>query len=150
MTKDGLLVDDLVINFVKQFEGFSHSPYLCSGGFLTIGYGHRIRQGDEYNQYITNSEAEILLGEDLRVAALAVRRLIARSLNNYQRAALISFTYNLGSGSLQRSRLRRFINNYDDDEAYHEFVRWVWSGGRKLPGLVLRRQSERNLYVFAL
>ena len=57
-----------------------------------------------------------------------------------------SFTFNLGAGALQRSTLRRRANREERDAVPDEFRRWVWAGGRKLKGLVRRREAEAVLY----
>lgn len=60
--------------------------------------------------------------------------------------ALVSFTFNLGGGALQRSTLRRKVNREEHEDVPREFLRWVWAGGRKLRGLVRRREAEALLY----
>jgi lysozyme len=60
-------------------------------------------------------------------------------------AAIVDFTFNLGAGRLQTSTLRRRVNQSDWAEAGRELVRWVYGGGRMLPGLVVRREAERRL-----
>jgi lysozyme len=63
-------------------------------------------------------------------------------------AALRSLTYNLGTGALQRSSLRRlYLNDGRYEEAADEFLRWVFCNGRRLRGLVLRRTDERALFL---
>jgi lysozyme len=61
--------------------------------------------------------------------------------------ALVSFSFNVGLGSLQRSTLRMKTNRGDFDEAANEFLKWTKAGGRVLPGLVKRRNDERALYL---
>ena len=68
------------------------------------------------------------------------------SLSPEQFDALVSFTFNLGGGALQRSRLRALVNREEHDEVLDEFPRWVWAGGRVLRGLVRRRLREARLY----
>lgn len=58
----------------------------------------------------------------------------------------MSFTFNLGSGRLQSSTLRQKINRSDYEGAAGEFKRWVYGGGRKLPGLIARRADEEALF----
>jgi lysozyme len=69
-------------------------------------------------------------------------------LTDGQFDALVSFTFNLGSGALQRSTLRRKVNREEHDEVPEQFMRWVWAGGRKLRGLMRRREKELLLYQF--
>jgi lysozyme len=57
-------------------------------------------------------------------------------------AAIVDFTFNLGAGRLQASTLRRRVNQRDWPSAAHELRRWVYGGGKVLPGLVLRREAE--------
>ena len=60
-------------------------------------------------------------------------------------AAIVDFTFNLGAGRLQTSTLRRRVLQRDWPAAATELRRWIYGGGRVLPGLVLRRQAEVGL-----
>ena len=61
---------------------------------------------------------------------------------------LCSWKYNLGTGALQRSSLRRlYINEGRYEEAANEMLRWVFCNGKRLRGLVLRRTDERALFL---
>ncbi len=91
-------------------------------------------------------QAEDILRKDVQTAERAVLRLIKVPLTNGQFDALISFTYNLGAGALQSSTLRRKINREEYSEVPEQFMRWVWAKGRKLKGLVRRREAETRLY----
>jgi lysozyme len=84
------------------------------------------------------------------IAEQAVCRLVKVPLTDGQFDALVSFTFNLGSGALQRSTLRRKVNREEHEEVPREFLRWVWAGGRKLKGLVRRRAAEADLYRLQL
>jgi lysozyme len=134
------------INLIKQFEGFEPEIYQDAAGYATIGYGHLILPGEDFSQGITRIEARRLLQQDVRVAEAAVMRLIHQPLRQPQFDALVSFTFNLGSGALQRSTLRRKINRAEHQAVPYELLRWVWAGGRKLRGLVRRRRAEGVLY----
>ena len=133
------------LKLIKQFEGFSATPYYCPAGYLTIGYGHVIQQNESFF-HIDKRQAENLLRDDVQVAEAAVCRLIPVPLHDGQYAALVSFTYNLGAGALQASTLRRKLLRGAYDAAAAEFPRWVYAGGRKLVGLVRRRAAERELF----
>lgn len=137
-------IPQIAIDFIRDAEGCLLRPYKDSAGKLTIGIGHLIKPGEEFT-YITQQEAEDLLCADMQVAAHSVARFITRPLNENQHAALLSFTYNLGGGTLQRSTLRSKVNR-GDDNVKMEFMRYVWSGGRKVAGLVHRRAAEAALY----
>ena len=137
------------VEIIKRFEGFSAVPYLCPAGYLTIGYGHVIR-GAESRSYgsaaLSEGQADSLLRQDIEEAEQAVMRLIAVALTDGQFDALVSFTFNLGAGALQRSTLRRKINREEYESAAEEFYRWIWAGGKKLPGLMARRAAEARRY----
>jgi lysozyme len=57
------------------------------------------------------------------------------------------FTFNCGEGSLRRSTLRRRLNAGNRSAVRSELMKWVYSGGKKLPGLVRRRQAEGALFA---
>ena len=137
------------LDLVKRFEGLRLERYLDAAGLPTIGYGHLIRPGEEFGDGITETEAEELLRRDLQLAERAVLRLIRVPLTDGRFDALVSFTFNLGPGALQRSTLRRKVNREEHALVPAEFLRWVWAGGRKLKGLVRRRQAETAVYVHA-
>lgn len=134
------------LNLIKEFEGFEPTVYEDAAGYPTIGYGHLIRPGENYSCGISKAEAEALLREDVGVAERAVLRLINVPLSDGQFDALVSFTFNLGSGALQRSTLRRKVNREEHVHVPTEFLRWIWAGGKKLRGLVRRREAEVLFY----
>ena len=138
------------IALAKNFEGFSRVPkndpgraypYICPAGYWTIGYGHLC---DSKHPPITEAEAEVYLARDLQTALAATLRycpgLAAEPEGRL--AAIVDFTFNLGAGRLQTSTLRRRINQRDWVVAGQELRRWVYGGGKVLPGLVTRREAE--------
>ncbi len=137
------------LELIKSFEGFSPVIYLDSAGLPTIGYGHLIKPNEKelFKKGITKSEAEELLKADAIIAERAILRLITESLNDNQFDALVSFTFNLGAGSLQRSTLKAKVNRAEHEQVPAEFLRWVYAGGRKISGLIIRRKFEAELYL---
>ena len=136
------------LDLIKRFEGFSPEIYTCPAGYPTIGYGHlvRDRERDRFADGISRVEAEELLKRDVLWAERGVLRLIDVPLTDGQFDALVSFTFNLGTGALQRSTLRRKVNREEHTQVPRELMRWVWAGGRKLAGLVKRRTAEAEFY----
>lgn len=136
----------LARDLAQEFEGLSLIPYHDPVGFKTIGYGHLLSRTPwatlETTGPITHEEAERLLAEDMQSAAASVTRLVTVPLTDYQRAALIDFTFNCGAGNLARSTLLKVINEGAYDAAPAEFLKWVYARGKKLPGLVRRREAE--------
>jgi len=133
---------------IKRFEGFSPTIYLDAAGLPTIGYGHLLRPGEAemFARGISEEAGIALLIKDVQKAEQAVLRLVHVPLSEGQFDALVSFTFNLGSGALQRSTLRRKVNREEHADVPPEFMRWVWAGGKKLKGLVRRRAAEAALY----
>jgi lysozyme len=133
------------LSFIQHFEGFSPVVYHDAAGLPTIGYGHLLKPGEAFAE-ISEAQARQLLAQDVQVAERAVLRLIQVPLHDGQFDALVSFTFNLGAGALQRSTLRRKINRNEHTEVPSELLKWVWAGGRRLPGLVRRRKAEGEMY----
>jgi len=131
------------LEFIKGFEGFSAKMYLDLVGIPTIGYGHTKQPLPDS---VTEEEAEELLRQDVEAAERAVLRLIKVPLSDGQFDALVSFTYNLGGGALQRSTLRQKVNRGEHEDAAGEFLKWTRAGGRTIKGLVRRRQAESIMY----
>ncbi len=142
-------ITDQGLDLIKKFEGFSPTIYICPGGWPTIGYGHVVREHERerYETGIDLGTAAALLRNDVGVSERSVLRLIQVSLGDGQFDALVSFAFNLGAGALQRSTLRRKINREAHAHVPAEFSRWVWAGGRRLPGLVRRREAEAMMYA---
>ena len=144
MTDEGL-------DLIKLYEGYSSSPYLCPAQHWTIGYGAIWGMDDkrvtEDHPDINEDQADYLLRRDVKKSEMAVLRHIRVPLEDGQFNALCSFVFNLGSGALQSSTLRRKINRGDYIGAANEFPRWVYAGGRKLKGLVRRREHERSMFM---
>lgn len=139
---------DLAKKLVKHFEGLALKPYICAGGMFTIGYGHVITKYDQIPATISQLYLEQLLQQDLLKALVAVRKYCNVPLTTPQEAALISFTFNCGSGALQASTLRQKLNRMEYQLAADELLKWVHAGGVKLKGLVKRRRAERNLFLY--
>ncbi len=136
---------EMLIEKLKEFEGLRTMAYRDAAGVLTIGYGHTgkdVREGDRITPYW----AEQLLLLDLKDHEAAVRRLkVARTQGQFD--ALVSFAFNIGIGRLHRSTLLRVVRSGGSKaEITREFKRWVYCGGRRLPGLVKRREWEARRF----
>lgn len=131
---------------IEEFEGFAAMPYHCPAGLLTVGYGHVIRPGEAADYPWSITRARTVLAVDVQVAEAAVRRLIHVRLGQGQFDALVSFTFNLGAGRLQMATLRQVVNRGEHAAVPAQLARWVYAGGRVLPGLVRRRAAEIKLY----
>ena len=139
-----LQTSDAGVALIKRFESFCATVYRCPAGKPTIGYGHVILPREQFGT-ITEAEAIELLRRDLAIAEAAVRRLISVPLTQSQFDALVSFTFNVGEGALERSTLSRRINQGEWAQAKRELQRWVFADGKKLNGLVVRRDAEAGM-----
>lgn len=142
-------VTEAGLGLIRRFEGFSPTIYICPAGYPTIGYGHVVlaNEQDRFATGITPAQATELLRQDVRIAERAVLRLISVPLTDGQFDALVSFTFNLGAGALQRSTLRLKANRGEHESVPAELMKWVWAAGKKLLGLVRRRQAEGACYA---
>ena len=136
---------EILIEKLKEFEGFRRDAYRDVAGVLTIGYGHTgsdVREGDRLTTYA----AEELLLMDLREHERAVRQLkVAHTQGQFD--ALVSFAFNVGIGRLNRSALLKVIRNGGSKaQITREFKRWVFAGGHRMPGLVKRREWEAKRF----
>lgn len=133
------------VAMIKRFEGFSSAPYRDVAGFNTIGYGHCIRQGEIFER-ISEPQAEALLAADLKTAEDCLCRLVKVRLSQNQFDALASFIYNVGAKAFENSTLLKLLNRGEHRLAATEFERWVYAGGKRHPGLISRRKSEKDMF----
>lgn len=135
------------IKLVKNSEGCKLAAYKCPAGVWTIGYGHTgpdVKPG----LVISKERAEQLLAADLAKFADGVNEICAGlSLTQGQFDAMVSFAYNLGVGALAGSTLMRLLRSGDVAGAARQFDRWNKADGKVLPGLVVRRAAERDLFT---
>lgn len=134
----------------RRFEGLFLRPYLCPAGVPTIGYGTtRYRDGRAVTLKdlpISREVAEGLLLHQLRTNYLPQVMRLCPNIGDPERlAAIIDFTYNLGSGNLAASTLRKRINADQWNAVPAELRKWTRGGGKVLRGLVIRRNAEADL-----
>lgn len=136
-----------LIEKLKEFEGFKSTAYkaIPSEKYLTIGYGHYgtdVKKGMK----ITKDAATELLKKDLA----PIERYLTGTEgidNQFKFDACVDFCFNLGMGAFSKSTLRKKIMAHAPErEIRTEFMKWVNGGGRKLPGLVRRREWEAEWF----
>ena len=138
---------EILFEKLKSFEGCRLQAYQDAAKVWTIGYGHTkgVKKGDN----ITQVEAEAYLREDVEEVE---GQILALNLNLTQPQfdALVSFVYNVGIGAFKESTLLRFIREgRSENDIKKQFRSWVYSNGRTLPGLVMRREWE-SIRFFSL
>jgi lysozyme len=136
---------------IKAFEGFRGTPYKCSAGVPTIGYGATFYPGGKKvtmtDAAITEEQAVELLANMLVSFEKYVDSYCVDTITQNQFDALVSFAYNLGPANLKSSTLLKKVNANPNDESIKlEFLKWVKAGGKTLKGLVRRREAESELY----
>lgn len=133
---------------VGAFEGLRTSAYLDPVLIPTICYGETkgVRMGD----HATVDECKGMLAESLELANRQVDSCLRTYLPDTRRAALVSFTYNVGGQAFCSSTLVRKLNAGDTVGACNELSRWTRAKGIELPGLVKRRAAERAMCLQGL
>lgn len=131
---------------IKEHEGYRDTAYRCPAGEWTIGFGHT--SGVKEGQRCTPMDAGRWLKEDIAAAEREVSfQTQGVPLRQCQYDALVSFVYNIGAGNFRNSTLLKKVRaNPDSPSIRDEFGRWIYGGGRVLPGLVARREAEADLY----
>jgi lysozyme len=144
---------------IKQFEGYLRhignghvAPYRCPANVPTIGWGSTfyenrlpVRMSDAP---INRERATELLDFELqRVCVPAIAAKCKAPLHPLMHGALVSFTFNVGTGALASSTLLKRINAGRLDEVPKEFRKWTRGGGRVLAGLERRRVAEAAMFM---
>ena len=143
------------IELIKRFEGLHKvqpdgtiSAYRCAAGVWTIGWGST--KGVRSGQKITIEEAEEKLWDDLKASESAVKQNVSVPLTQGQYDALVSWVFNLGTGSLRGSTLLKKLNKGLYDEVPAEIMRWnkarVQGKLTALRGLTRRRAAEAAIF----
>jgi len=144
--KNKMQISQAGIDSLKQFEGYSADKYQDVAGLWTIGYGHLIKPGENF-ETINEATAEKLLRQDIGIAERAVNELVTVDLTQGQYDALVSFVYNVGAGAFKKSTLLRKLNIGDYVGALNELPRWNKAGGKIQQGLANRRVHEQQLFL---
>ena len=157
-------VSEKALGCIKHHEGIRTRPYRCPARLWTIGVGHvmypaqatvPIAQRDEFalkpedDRVFTNGEVDGILQHDLDRFERGVAKFCPVPLTQGQFDALVSFSFNVGLGTLQRSTLRQKVLRGDMEGAAEEFLKYCIAGGKILKGLQNRRNDERALFLGA-
>lgn len=148
--KEDRRVSDEGILMIKEFEGVKHNIYYDTTGHLTGGVGHLLTLRDRniyhHNSPISERQVDEWLRSDLKKAEKCVNDWTVPELTQSGFDALVSLVFNIGCDNFKRSTLLKRLNKGLVKETSDEFTRWVYSRGRKLAGLVSRRQKEAQLF----
>ena len=155
-------VSDKALEVIRHHEGVRTKPYQCPALLWTIGVGHVIDPNhgkiplaerkalpipEGWNRTITMEEVDGILKRDLASFERGVERYCPVELTQGQFDALVSFSFNVGLGTLQRSTLRQKVLRGDMAGAAEEFLKYTIGGGKVLKGLVSRHNDEKALFL---
>src|SRR5262245_46600398 len=164
LTRGGVLPPDVEwrsmrprgLALTKASEAFRARVYNDPVGFCTVGYGHLIKRvrcdGTEPREFIpsiSEAHATRLLTEDLKLAEYPVLAEVSRdiSFSQAQFEPLVDFVFNVASQNFRESSLLKVINAKEFHRVPSQLRRWVYADGKKLPGLVTRREREAALFM---
>lgn len=136
------------VDLIKEAEGFREEAYKCPAGKWTVGYGSTryqdgtpVKDGDT----ITREKAEELLNWYCNTQIKYPRK----DLTDNQKSAICSLIYNIGQSAFDKSKCKKAIVEGNWTEAHRQWD-WITANGRVLPGLVIRRQKEKELFFRGL
>jgi lysozyme len=155
-----------LIKMLKHHEGVRYKPYQCPGKLWTIGVGHvmypeqakipssidgmaarkayPLKQQD--NRRWSEVEVDEILAKDVVRFERGVVRYLPIRLSQNEFDALVSFSFNLGLGVLQRSTIRQALLRGDKTTAIQSLLKYNKAGGKVLKGLDNRRKDEAALF----
>lgn len=150
-------INNAGLDLIKKYEGCVLHAYpdpATKAEPYTIGYGatyyedgSKVMMGD----IITKEKAESLLIAHVGTFVDKVMKLIKSTINENQKSALVSFSYNCGIGNLSKSTLLKKVNvNPNDTTIRDEFMKWNKAAGKVMAGLTTRRKAEADLYFTAV
>jgi len=132
------------LELIGDAESCQRDPYVCPAGVLTDGIGntHGVKPG------VRKSDAQIAADWQrniLQAESCVNKYANGKKLNQGQFDAVTSITFNAGCSQMQKSTMFRMFRDGKFTEACNQFPRWVYVGGKQLPGLVIRREKEKAM-----
>lgn len=147
---DQMVTSPTGVDLICGFEGKRLTAYDDGVGVWTIGFGttvypngQKVKKGDT----CTEIQAKQYMQNDLKKFESTINDAVTVPLNQNQFDALVSLTYNIGSGAFSKSIMVKKINAGDYKGAASQFDVWVNAGGRRMQGLVNRRAREKELFL---
>ena len=150
------------IKVICHHEGIRYKPYRCPARLHTVGVGHvmypeqgklKIEDRDSFplrpedNRQFTKDEVDGILRSDLARFERGVVQFCPVPLTQGMYDSLVSFSFNVGLGTLQRSTLRQKLLRGDKAGAAEELLKYCMAGGKILKGLQNRRIDERAMFL---
>ena len=139
---------DLIISSEGKLKALGDGRYMayrCPANVWTIYTG--CTEGVKEGMIVTEEQGKEMFRRELGKHEAAVRRLVTVDLTQGQFDALVSFSYNVGSGALGKSTLLKKLNKGDYPGACKEFMKWDKAAGKQLRGLTIRRAREAAMFA---
>ena len=147
---ESMSVSNKGVDLICEFEGKRLAAYDDGVGVWTIGFGTikypngvRVKKGDT----CTLDQAKEYMRHDLIEFEHTVNSSVKVPLNQNQFDALVSLAYNIGSSAFKSSTLVKKLNTGDYQGAADQFNVWINAGGKRMQGLVNRRDREKLLFL---
>ncbi len=134
-------------------EGCELKPYQDTGGFWTVGIGHRLLEGEPVPVSITESEANVIFHSDLTIHEHELNAWLEEEyveLTQRQFDACLDFHFNIGGPRFRSSGVARRLQAHNYDAAPRGFFDWTLSGGQRNRGLLKRRYNEARCYWWGI
>ena len=157
------MISQKALKMISHHEGVRTKPYRCPARLWTVGVGHVIDPNHARVPFEERNNLAIPEGWNRTFTMEEVDAILAKDLERFERGvlkycptagsrqawldSLVSFSFNLGLGTLQRSTLRQKHNRGDYAGAADELLKYCKAGGKVLRGLENRRKDERALYL---
>ena len=157
------MISAKALKMISHHEGIRLKPYRCPARLWTIGVGHvidpnhaKVKMEDRlslpcpegWSRTFTMEEVNAILAKDLERFERGVLKYCPSAVTRQGwMDALVSFSFNVGLGTLQRSTLRQKFNRGEYEAAADEFMKYTKAGGKILKGLVNRRNDERLMFL---
>ncbi|QHQ16264.1 glycoside hydrolase family protein [Pectobacterium parmentieri] len=132
------------LELIGNAESCRRDPYVCPAGVLTDGIGNThgvvdgTRKTDE--QIAADWQKNILAAESCVDKYAGGKKLPSNPFS-----AAVSIAFNAGCPKVMTSTMFQLFRAGNIQAACEQFPRWVYGGGKVLPGLVGRRDKERAL-----
>ena len=157
------MISPKALKMIAHHEGVRIKPYRCPARLWTIGVGHVIDPNHARVPFEERNNLAIPEGWNRTFTLEEVNAILAKDLERFERGvlkycptagsrqawldSLVSFSFNVGLGTLQRSTLRQRHNRGDYAGAADELLKYCKAGGKVLRGLENRRKDERAIYL---
>lgn len=138
----------LAVSTIGGQEGLRTKAYRDSVGVATICFGET--RGVRMGMQKSRAECEAMFRDRLdefgnRLEACVPDAKDPARMGPHAYTALLSLSYNIGSGGFCRSSVARLWNAGDHRGACEAMLRFNRAGGRVLAGLTRRRKAERAM-----